>query len=264
MKLNKQNYYSNEADWQYMSVSQFKDFQKCEAAALAKLKEEWQPTSNPIVLLVGNYVHSYFESNEAHEEFISENRNSILKRDGSERAEFIQATDMIEALEYDNFFNFVYQGQKELILTDSFLGTDWKARIDCFNEAKGYFVDLKTTRSLSQRYWSTKYRSYVSFVEEYGYVLQMGVYKALLEQVYDKEVTPYIFAVTKESPPDIAGIEIHPARFEFELALLEKELPRILSVKYGEEKPTMCGKCEYCRGHKQLRGFIEIEDLLNR
>ena len=263
MDLNKKNYYSNEADWQYMSVSQFKDFIKCEAAALAKLKEEWAPTSNPIALLVGNYVHSYFESSKAHTEFINENYASIYKKNGSERAEFIQAIDMIEALEYDDFFNFVYRGEKEVILTGELFGANWKARIDCFNFEKGYFVDLKTTRSLSQRYWSERYGGYVSFAEEYGYITQMYVYKQLLEQKFHKEIVPYIFAVTKETPPNIAAIEIHHTRYEFERYTIEEKLPHILRVKMGEEAPTQCGKCEYCRKNKKLNGFIEIADLLN-
>lgn len=263
MNLNKKNYYSNEADWQYMSVSQFKSFQECEAATLAKLHGDWEP-SNKTALLVGNYVHSYFESAEAHAEFIDENRSAICKKNGGERAEFAQAIDMIEALEYDDFFNFVYQGEKEVILTGELFGTDWKARIDCLNVDKGYFVDLKTTRDLHMRIWSTKYSSYVSFVEAYGYVLQMGVYKRLLEQRLAKDIEPYIFAVSKESPPNIAGIKIHPSRFDFEYAVVEKELPHILRVKYGEEAPTSCGKCEYCRKHKKLSGFIEIEQLLDR
>ncbi|WP_430621352.1 PD-(D/E)XK nuclease-like domain-containing protein [Enterococcus sp. DIV0800] len=247
-----------------MSVSQLKDFMKCESAALAKLKEEWAPTSNPVALLVGNYVHSYFESEIAHAEFINENRNSIYKKNGSERSEFLQAIDMIEALEYDDFFNFVYQGKKEVILIGELFGTEWKARIDCFNYNKGYFVDLKTTRSISQRYWSERYGGYVSFAEEYGYIMQMYVYKQLLEQEHKKEITPYIFAVTKEDPPDIAAIQIHSARYDFERYTIEEKLPHILRVKTGEEAPTACGKCEYCRKNKKLSGFIEIEDLLSR
>lgn len=262
MNLNKKNYYSNEADWEFMSVSQFKDFQKCEAATLAKLKGDWKPTSDPIALLVGNYVHSYFESDEAHQEFIANNSKSILKKDGTERSDFVQAIEMIEALEYDEFFNFVYQGEKEVILTGDLFGTTWKARIDSFNEEKKYFVDLKTTRQLDKRFWSKKYGRYVSFVEEYGYILQMGIYKLLLEQQFSDEITPYIFAVTKESPPDIAGIKIHSSRYEFEFKLVEELLPHILRVKNGEEKPKFCGKCEYCRKTKRLQGFIEIEDLL--
>ena len=35
LKLTEENYYSNEADWQYMSVSQYKKFLECEAAAVA-------------------------------------------------------------------------------------------------------------------------------------------------------------------------------------------------------------------------------------
>ena len=60
--LSDENYYSQEADLAYMSVSQYKKFLECETAALAKLKGEWTPESDPKALLVGNYVHSYFES----------------------------------------------------------------------------------------------------------------------------------------------------------------------------------------------------------
>lgn len=76
--LSDANYYSNEADWQYMSTSQYKSFLKCEAAALAKLKGEWTPTSDPKALLVGNYVHSYFESQEVHEAFKEENKSKMF------------------------------------------------------------------------------------------------------------------------------------------------------------------------------------------
>lgn len=263
MNLNKKNYYSNEADWQYMSVSQFKDFQKCEAATLAKLKGDWQPTSNPVALLVGNYVHSYFESEEAHEEFIQENKTSILKKDGKERSDFLLAKEMIATLKNDDFFDFIYQGEKERIVKQELYGVPWKARIDCLNVDKGYFIDLKTTRQLDKRYWSKKYGRYVSFVEEYGYILQMGIYKQLLEFELNKEVTPYIFAVTKETPPAKAAIKIHPSRYEYEFRLVEEQLPHILKVKSGEEKPRYCGNCEYCRLAKRVQGFIEIEELLD-
>ena len=52
--LSDENYYSNEADWHYMSVSQYKSFLECEAATLAKLKNEWEPDSDKKPLLVGN------------------------------------------------------------------------------------------------------------------------------------------------------------------------------------------------------------------
>ena len=42
MTLANENYYSNETNREYMSVSQYKQFQKCEAAAMAQIKGEWQ------------------------------------------------------------------------------------------------------------------------------------------------------------------------------------------------------------------------------
>lgn len=264
--LSDENYYTNEADWQYMSVSQFKNFQKCEAAALAKLKGDWEPSSDPIALLVGNYVHSYFESDEAHEKFKEENFSKMYssRKPYGLKKDFKVAVEMIEALEYDEFFNMIYQGKKEVIVTGDLFGATWKAKIDCLNLKDSYFVDLKTTRELAMRYWSKKYNSYVSFVEEFGYIMQMGVYKLLLEQKYDDEINPFIFAVTKQDPPDIAAITINPDRYEFEYSIIEKELPRILEVKQGITEPARCEHCEYCRKTKKITGFIEVDDLIER
>lgn len=39
LTLSDKNYYSTEADWHYMSVSQYKNFNECEAATMARLKK---------------------------------------------------------------------------------------------------------------------------------------------------------------------------------------------------------------------------------
>ena len=60
MKLNNDNYYSQKANQAYFSVSQVKDFLKCEAYAMAKIEGEWtEPPST--AMLIGSYVDSYFE-----------------------------------------------------------------------------------------------------------------------------------------------------------------------------------------------------------
>ena len=115
-----------------MSFSLFKDFEQC-----AKLKEDWQPTSSPVPLLVGNYVHSYFESAESHQSFVSENRKELMTRptksnpDGHLRAEFKVADSMIKTLNDDNMFNYFYRpGKKEVIVTGKIDGYWWKGKID--------------------------------------------------------------------------------------------------------------------------------------
>ena len=66
MILTADNYYSCEADREYMSVSQFKSFagtfgkSACEFAALEKLNRRWEEEKTT-PLLVGGYVDAYFE-----------------------------------------------------------------------------------------------------------------------------------------------------------------------------------------------------------
>lgn len=68
MLLTSENYYSTEADKEYLSVSQYKNFvgslgrPGCEAYALAKLNEEWvENMEDSDALMVGSYVDAHFE-----------------------------------------------------------------------------------------------------------------------------------------------------------------------------------------------------------
>lgn len=260
LKLTNSNYYSDEANDEYISVSQFKDFIKCEWNALAKLAGE--PEEDKTALLVGNYVHSYFESPEEHDRFKKENESVIFKKNGTMYAPFEQAQSMVERLEQDDFFKFVYQGEKEVIVTGELYGAKWKGKIDLLNKEKGYFVDLKTTREMGKRYWSDKYGRYVSFVEMYDYILQMYIYKQLLEQQYGIEFTPYIFAVSKETPTNIQAIRINDDKYLAEEEYIQKHIQRVIDLKKGNALPEGCGKCPYCIKNKRLENFIEVDDLL--
>lgn len=251
-------YYSTAAGWQYMSVSQYKDFNKCEAAALAKLKNEWEPISDPKALLVGNYVHSFFESAEAHENFKKNNADKLFssRKPYPLLSDFKKADDMINRLQNEKLFNYLWQGVHEHVVTGNLFGVEWKGKIDLLNVEKGYFVDLKTTAQLDKRFWNDNYGMYVSFVEEYGYILQVAVYERLLEMEFGKPFTGYIYAVTKQEVPDVAAIELEQSKKDFELGLLEKHIEHVEQVKTGQTKPERCEKCDYCKANKQLDGFI--------
>lgn len=149
IELTEENYYAKDTSCHYMSVSLFKDFMQCEAAALAKLKDEWQPERSPVPLLVGNYVHSYFESEESHQKFVDANSKEMIssrgKTKGQLKADFKVADAMINALKDETVFKALYEpGQKEVIVTGDIYGYKWKGKIDSLNLDQLYFCDLKT------------------------------------------------------------------------------------------------------------------------
>lgn len=149
MELTAENYYDNATSFDYMSTSLYKDFRKCEAFALAKLNGEYMPVMDPTALLVGNYVHSYFESEASHSAFIEKNKDAMMTKSGALRAPYKVGDNMIKCLGADQVFNNLYSvGEKEVIVTGDIFGHQWKGKIDSLNLDKQYFCDIKTTADI--------------------------------------------------------------------------------------------------------------------
>lgn len=268
--LTPSNYYSHETDKQYMSVSLFKNFLKCEAAALAELNDEWKPQSDPTALLVGNYVHSYFESEESHQNFINENQNVMFasrgKTKGQLKAPYQIADKMIATLEHDKLFKAFYMpGDKEVIVTGEIGGYPWKGKIDSLRLKQDFFCDIKTTRDIYQKIWNEETRQKENFVESYGYYYQMAMYTELIRQTFHVDCQPFIFAISKQDPPDIAAIDFNSSNAQEKLDeamqdILEKQ-PHIWNLIQGKEQPKRCEHCEYCRLTKHLRDFVHADEL---
>lgn len=242
MILTNENYYSNDANREYMSVSQYKQFRKCEAMAMAELTGEWkQPKST--ALLVGSYVDSWFEGTLA--EFRLENPE-IFKKDGTLKADYIQAEEIIRNLTEDNIFMEYMSGEKQRIFTRELFGVPWKIKIDILLPDK--IVDLKIMRSMERIMGK-------SFVEHWEYDLQMAIYAA----VYGKYVETYLAVATKQTPMDKEIIHIPKWRREELLNETERFLPHIIAVKSGQIEPERCGVCEYCRATKKIVEPIDFE-----
>ncbi|HEN0711202.1 TPA: PD-(D/E)XK nuclease-like domain-containing protein [Streptococcus agalactiae] len=248
------DYYSRESAIRYWSISQYKRFRECEARALAELRGDWTDTRDNTALLVGNYVHSYFESEKAHSKFVDENKTAMLSTRGTTKGQlkkdYVIAEQMIEALKNDYQFMKYYQGKKEEAVTGFLGGVEFKGKIDCLNVDYGYFVDIKTTKgSIDDTVWNGQERVY--WFEAYGYILQMAAYKTMLEAKYNKPFKPIIYAVTKETPPDTRAIAIENVdAMQMELDSLAQNIKHLDDVKKGIKKPKPCGKCEYCRANQ--------------
>lgn len=124
MVLTDDNYYSREAGLEYFSVSQYKDFMRCEAMAMAKIRGDFhQPKTQ--ALLIGSYVDSYFEGTLPR--FMQENQEIFTKK-GELKSEFRKANEIISRTTADETFARFMSGEKQRIMTFEMFGVPWKMK----------------------------------------------------------------------------------------------------------------------------------------
>lgn len=260
LELNHDNYFSSEADREYFSVSQFKAFRQCEAKTMAKLNGTWVDGDNDAFTL-GSYVHLWSEGGNLGE--FRAAHPEMFKKDGTLLKKYEVADKMIQTLAEDPLIEKVREGQKEVIMTGDLFGTPWKIMIDIYNPSKGVFVDLKTTREISKKYWNEELRVKQNFVEFYDYLLQMAVYAEVerLNRGADNYLQPHIIAVSKEEIPDKAVILVGTEFIKDKLLEVETLLPRLINVKTGQEEPSRCEHCDYCRSTKKIDKIVHYAEL---
>lgn len=261
MVLSQENYYSTEANMEYMSVSLYKDFAgtygraACEAAALARLKGEWveEPTAS---MLIGSYVDAYFEGTLP--EF-RENHPEVFKRDGTLKAEFLKAEQIYKRAEKDPLFMKYMSGEKQVIMTGEIEGTPWKIKMDSYIPGIA-IVDLKVMQSLTDLKW-VRDLGYLNFVQYWGYDIQGAVYREIVYQNTGDKLPFYIAGISREKEPDIEIINVTDYYLNEALDLVKRNIPRILEAKTGQREATRCGCCDYCRHTKVLKHPIGLADL---
>ena len=262
MQLTEENYYSDIANYEYMSVSQFKDFNgtygrvACEEAALAKLKGEYAQASST-ALMVGSYVDRYFEG--TLDAFKSEH-TEMFKKDGNLKAEYVKADALIQRAERDELFMKYMSGEKQVIMTAELYGTPWKIKMDSYIPGVA-IVDLKVMASLTKLEW-VRDIGYLDFVRYWGYDIQGAIYQEVVYQNTGKRLPFYIAAGTKEEEPNIEVIQVTQNYLDEAKNMVEMNMPRILRVKNGEVEPDRCEMCDCCRHTKVLKRPISITNLV--
>lgn len=263
MELTEANYYTKEADQEFMSYSQYKDFcgcparPGCEFRAMQRLRGEYeQPESK--ALLVGSYVDSYFDG--SLEDF-KDSHPQIFTRAGDLKAEFRQAETMIDRVKRDKYFMDAMSGEKQKIMTGLLFGAPWKIKMDSYIPGTA-IVDLKTVDSITDLKWSSKEHRKMDFIRYSGYDIQGAVYQAIVKQVTGETLPFYIAAVSKEPEPDIWVIHVGDEFLDEALLDIQSNMPRILDLKAGKVEPVRCEKCDACRKTRKLEGFIELMDLI--
>ena len=267
-----ENYYDPEIQMAYMGATQYKAFQKCEAAALAELRGEYTPPDST-ALLVGGYIDAYFSGEIP---LYQAQHPGIFKRDGQLKAEYLKAQTVISRMEEDELYSMLMSGRKQVIFTGFIAGVPFKIKIDSLLDAQtceeivrrfpntgaalgmcdGAIVDQKAMKDM-EMVWSVEDHCKVPFVEYYGYDIQGAIYQAI-----EGHMLPFILAVgTKEDSPDLTAMYIEDGDLAAKLAEVEDNAPRYQAIKDGRIQPSRCEHCDYCKATKRLTGIFNYKEI---
>lgn len=265
IEITHDNYFSDEVNREYWSVSQYNSFvgtdayDGCEAKAVAKLNGEWVEETST-AMLQGSYVDEYFSDNL--DNFKKEHPEMFTLK-GELKAPFKVAETVIKAAEEDKFFLNVIKGdgEQQVILKGEIGGMKWKGKIDNLKKGKA-ITDLKVVASIQDKIWSDYRKERITFIEAYGYIRQGAVYRELHRQMTGEKLPFFIAAITKNPYPDKEVIYIPDNYLDIELMKIEEKMNHLQNIKSGKFPPLHCGKCDYCRANKKLTDTINFIDLI--
>lgn len=245
MVLTEQNYYRKEANECFFSVSQYKDFMKCEAMAVAKIRGEYE---RPVTraLLVGSFVDSYFEGTLP--EFMK-NNPVIFTRKNELKSEFKKANEIIGRVKSDPLFMQFMGGEKQTIMTFELFGVPWKIKMDSYLPGV-CITDLKVVANFKS-------------LPLWRYDLQGAVYQAGVLAVTDELLPFYLAAATKERVADLDIFQIPQTTLNLAMDEIRYNIDHFVEVKAGLVPPKYCGKCDYCKSIKAaaIRNYNELLEL---
>lgn len=235
MEINQDNYYSEDANREFFSVSQYKSFMSCEARAMAEISGEYTRPATK-ALLVGSFVDRYFEG--TLDEFMKENPG-IYTRRRELRAEFKRANQIIEIVKTDPKFMDSMSGEKQKIFTFEMFGVKWKIKLDSYNRGKA-ITDLKVVARMDK-------------LPLWRYDIQGAVYQKGVEICTGDRLPFYLAVVTKEKVLDRDIWQIPQSTLDFALRQVEENIGRFADIKAGLIEPNRCGHCDYCKSIKKAR-----------
>ncbi len=254
MKLTQDNYYGEKANREYMSASQFKDFLKCEAMAMAKIKGEYTEKTTT-ALLLGSYIDAYFTDDL--EEFIEKHPEIISSRGatkGELKTEYKQADETITLIKKQPLMMKYLSGEHQKIMTGEIEGVPFKIRMDSYKPNE-FICDLKYMRSLRSP------NLFEPMIKYWRYDIQAAIYQEIVSQNTGKTL-PFVFAVaTKETPAHLEIGYINNLNLENALDEVKQLAPRYQKIKNGEIEAERCEayECEWCTSTRIITELIDTD-----
>jgi hypothetical protein len=254
MKLTSRNYYSAKANQAYFSVSQFKDFLKCPAMAMAKLNGEYVPERGR-ALILGSLVDEMLTgTKKSQDKFIEENRSELFKKNGEPYADVEQALETVERVKKQPLMMHYLGGKHQTIMTGEIEGVPFKIKMDSFDRDE-YITDLKYMASLRSP------NLFTPMVEYWGYDLQAACYQEIVRQNIGKRLPFYFDVATKEKPAHLAVGQISQWNIDKAMETVRANIVRFQKIKTGELEADRCEdyNCEFCTNTKIITEAIDTD-----
>lgn len=252
-KITSRNYY---IDTDYMSVSQFKNFQKCPAMAMAMIRKEWQPERTR-ALLLGSYVDERLTGTpRSFQKFENENTPELYKKNGEPYADIAQAEATIVRIKEQPLMMKYLGGQKQKIMTGEIEGVPFKIKMDSY-KAGEFIADLKYMSSMRSP------NMFTPMIDYWGYDIQAAVYREIVRQNTGDTLPFYFVVATKETPAHLAVGEISDMAMDAALEKVKANVERFHRMKLGELPAPRCEGygCDYCAETAVLTEPIDTDQF---
>lgn len=243
------NYYEQD---EYMSVSAFKRFKRCELDAIEG--GEFVATEP---MLIGSYVDAFIEG--TLDQFKEEHPEIFASRGatkGELKVSFKYADDICEFIVKDKVFSMFMSGEKQRIMTGEIEGVPFKIKMDSYSPHIA-INDLKVMATVTD-----KRGNFYDFVTPWGYDTQLACYQEIVRQNTGEQLPCYICAVTKEKPINSVIINIPQTYLDVALYEVQSKIQHFYNLKTGKETPVGCGLCSTCISKRTETQIISLVDLL--
>ena len=254
MDLTEQNYYSSAINLSYFSVSQYKAFLKCPAAAMAELKGEYIQEKGR-ALLLGSYVDEMLTgTKESQVAFLEGNKSELFKRNGEPYADIVQADETIARVKQQPLMMKYLGGQHQVMMTGEISGIPFKIKMDSYQPGE-YIADLKYMSSLRSP------NLFEPMIKYWGYDIQAACYQEIIRQNTGEKLPFYFVVATKEKPAHLAVGEINQWNMDEALETVKKRIQNFQKIKLGELPAERCEdyNCEYCTSTKVITEPIDTD-----
>lgn len=250
-----------------MSVSQYKEFNKCEACAMAQIKGIYEKPKTS-ALFLGSFVDEMLTGTKKSQikfitenfedlfqkssrylkipemdraDFVKEEFNDLFSAENSKPyAEIVQALETVARVKKQPLMKQHLGGKHQVIMTGEIAGVPFKIKMDAYHPDK--IVDLKYMSSLRSP------NMFEPMVKYWGYDIQGAIYQEIVRQNTGKRLPFFLNIATKEKPAHLAVAEIMQYDLDEALENVKKNVQRYQAIKKGEIEPERCEdyNCDYC------------------